>query len=233
MMWHHSDVLKPLPCPGLYFHRRQFEPYATPPPITQTRAIAASWFPIDDSRDRYPTAHVIAEIDKDRNLYIVDVYHGEISLREGVKWMFNLQDGMHRVAVEQTAYPKRETVYGARSWFLAPDQYQPVEGQVTERRRELNKLNKPSQLPLTPLPHSFDVEAAPRTLQSELIAGRILLPRGAKWVDGYLEELCQWPMVRTDAQTMAMCVLAQALPDVVAPGRKEEVGVRRGSPWAA
>jgi hypothetical protein len=217
----------------LYFHRRRFLGFDALPPQGKTRAYAASWFPVDDDRDDYPSCHVVAEIDIERRMHIVDCVTAPASLQRAVGTMFNVQDGMHRVAVMQTAYPKRSDIYGIRAWYCPREQAPAVDALIAERLRDLRKRNERISMPISPLPYPFDMDAAARLLQSEIIAGRVLLPKSDLWVSGFLGELCEWPMVRRDARVRAMCVLAQALAEIVPPGRVETLAEKRGSAWAA
>ena len=106
-------------------------------------------------------------------------------------------------------------------------------GGIDEMAHQRSMTTSGETLPITALGNPFDLTSAARVLQSEIIAGRILLPPSDPWVSTFMEEMCQWPTVRTDSRVKAMCVLMSALPNMTPPARGEMEPSGKGSPWAA
>lgn len=236
MPWHASPVLRPLPAEGVYFHRRQFKTFNHVPHPSKTMAYGASWFSMDDDKGAQPCCHVVSEMDKDRRLYIVECHHAWLPLQEAISWQFKIHGAIHRTTVEATSYPKKADIYGVRVWFCSQDQFGGGIDEMVHQEEQRRRVASPSQnhaIPLASLPNAFDLTSASRVLQSEIIAGRILMPVSDPWVNDFLEEACQWPAVRTDARIKAMCVLMSALPNMTPPAPSEVGEHGRGSPWAA
>lgn len=229
-----SPILRPLPAEGFYFHRRRFKTFEHAPHPSRTTAYGASWYSMDDTKGARPSCHVVAEMDKDRRLHIVECFHATTTTQEAVKWQFKIDQGMHRSAVEATAYPKKAGIYGVMTWFCCREQFsQGVSETVFQEEERLRKDAQPHQLPISALPSNFDLASSARILQSEILAGRILLPPSDPWMRDFLLELCQWPTVRTDARVRSMCVLISALPGMMPPVQSAPITSGKGSHWAA
>lgn len=233
--WWLSPVLRPLPFGGLYFHRRSIMSFEKSPPHDQVRAYGAAWFGLEGDKGTEPSCLVVAEVDARRRLHIVECVHADLPFDQSIDWLFKVHSGMHRSAVEATAYPTRSNVYGVRLWQCPQEQYQAMVGDAVTAHIQREKLEgRDRSMPISGLPNSFDLNASARNLQSEIIAGRVLLPKSDPWVNDCLEELTQWPTVRSDARVRALCVLIAGLPAIVPPPRHDyEPAVKRGSGWAA
>lgn len=234
--WHLSPVLRPLPFDGLYFHRRSIGSFAKAPPHDRVLTYGAAWFGLETTKGLEPSCIVVAECDAQRRLHVVECYHGDLPIDQAIAWLFRIHGGMHRIAVEATAYPIRANVYGVRLWQCTREQYQEAIGEGIAAHIKRAKLEgRDRTMPLSALPNAFDLNSAARTLQSEMIAGRVLFPTSPTWVPETLAELTQWPSVRNDARVKALCVLMAGLPAIMPPARADyqQPADRGGSGWAA
>ena len=232
MSWDVTPYLKPYPAQGVYFHRRSIQSYIRVPKGCFGYGI--TYIPTDTSKPGQEICHLVVEIDMERTVYIADCYVGSISTREAVDWLMMLHEGAHRVTVEATPLPRRDNIYGVRTWFVDPMNYTLIDEIVSGKIRDMIKKDetRPKNLNVTALPAPLDLFAMAKSAQGEMVAGRIKVPERSQWRTGFMAEICQWPTVRSDSRVRALAILAAAIPDMTAPAR---AGITRkaGSQWTA
>ncbi len=231
--WHETPYLKPLPAPGLFFHRRSIETFTKPP--RGCFIYGACYFPTDNDKPGQPACLMVVELDMQRNVYLSECYHQSVDMQEAVKWMIMIHEGIHISTVEETNFPIKQSIYGARTWFTDPQQFQKIEDlahfELSEMKRK--DIKRPRNFNISALPNPLDFHRQVKTMQGEMIARRFKIPKSNLWTDELMSELCQWPAVRTDARVRCLAIIAAAMPEMSAPARAEVSRGNRGSAWTS
>ena len=240
--WHLAPCLRPLPAPGLYFARASLGRWSKLPKAS--RLYGGSFYAIEDTHQAGAMCHVIAEMDGERRLHLVECWHKRTTLHAAVVMLRRLHEGHCRVLEVRAPLAARRPPPGPLAFFHDKLQLERAAAVAIAnvQRQEHDAWNKggritahrPVDPPVRPLEVPFEMMPAARRLQGLLASGGLLLPARAPWLGDLLAELALWPAVPTEAQVGALAILAAGHAAMSAPQKRSKVGAERAgvSGWA-
>jgi len=196
---------KPAPDEGLYFKRDWFRWYDERP--KHLRIYGASDYAVTDGEGDY-TVHLVAGIDPDDNIYVLDVWRKQTNSDVWVEsWLDLVRTNKPLLWAEE-----KGQIVKSIGPFL---EKRMLETKTYCRREGLTSAaDKPT--------HS-------RSIQARASMGKVYLPRGAPWLTDFLSELLTFPAGRTDDQVDAFGKIGRLLDEMVpasVPKEKPKVRVK-------
>ena len=182
---------KPAPDEGLYFKREWFRWYDERPKFL--RIYGASDYAVTDSGGDY-TVHLVAGVDPDDNIYVLDVWRGQTNSDVWVEsWLDLVRTNKPLLWAEE-----KGQIVKSIGPFL---EKRMLETKTYCRREALaSAADKPT--------HS-------RSIQARASMGKVYLLRNAPWLTDFLSELLTFPAGRTDDQVDAFGKIGRLLDEMV------------------
>ena len=189
--WSSLYQQRPAPEEGTFFKREWFNWYDERP--KNLRFYAASDYAVSDGEGDY-TVHLIAGMDKEQNIYLVDMWRGQ---EASMAWI-NAFCGM----VRQWRPLKWAEEQGQIIKSLGPyiDRSMREQGAWVMREQFTSTTDKVTRA---------------RSIQGYAEMGRIYLPYDAPWVDAFMAELLTFPVGRNDDQVDAFSLLGRLLDTMI------------------
>ena len=188
---------QPTPDEGGYFQRDMVEWYNGPVP--EECVYYTTWdFAIGKNERNDYTVGITAALDKEDNLWLVDMRRGRWNSFEIVEQMLRVQ--------------RR---YNPRTMGIEKGQIQLAIGPYLEKRIQEERLYEMNikELP----PGRRDKESRARAIQGRMAQGKVWFPRDKDWVDALMQELLQFPNGKHDDAVDALAWIGLMLQDMPAP----------------
>jgi len=197
---------RPAPDEGDYFKREWFRFYNTVP--HHLRTYGASDYAVTAKGGDY-TVHVIAGVDPDDNLYILDVWRAQSESHVWVDAFIDL------VAKHKPLNWGEETGQIIKS--LGPF--------IDKRMRERRVYCRREQMASV-----ADKPTRARSFQARAAMGKVYLPHNAPWVADVLGEMLNFPVGKHDDAVDALGLIGRML-DTMSSGRATRVDAPPPSKW--
>jgi len=189
---------QPTPDEGDYFKREWFRYYNTPP--AHLRYYGASDYAVTAKGGDY-TVHLVAGIDPDDNLYVIDIWRGQTESHHWIEAFIDLV-----------------AKYKPLTW--AEEQGQIVKSLgpfIDKRMRERKTYAHREQMTSV-----ADKPTRSRAVQARAAMGKVYLPHNAPWVADFVSELLTFPAGKHDDQVDAFGLVGRML-DTMTAGRVAKV----------
>lgn len=197
---------QPTPDEGDYFKREWFRYYSAPP--KHLRIYGASDYAVTAKGGDY-TVHVVAGIDPDDDLYILDVWRAQT---ESNHWIETFIDLIARWKPLKWAEEQGQIVKS-----LGPF----IDKRMRERRIYCAREQMTSVA---------DKPTRSRAFQARAAMGKVYLPHNAPWVEDFMSELLMFPAGKHDDQVDAIGLVGRML-DTMVGGRVPKAPGRPESKW--
>lgn len=198
---------RPTPDEGDYFKREWFRFYNVAP--EHLRKYGASDYAVTAKGGDY-TVHLVAGVDPDDNLYILDIYRSQAESNVWVEEFINL---VH--------------AHKPLSWAEESGQIIKSLGPFIDKRmRERKVYCRREQMSSV-----ADKPTRSRSFQARAAMGKVYLPHNAPWVADFLNELLTFPAGKHDDQVDAVGLVGRML-DTMVGGRAPRPPEPTESKWA-
>lgn len=189
--WEALYQQNPVSQDGDYFTKGMIRYYDTTPPLGEMRIYAAADLAIGQTEANDYTVFGVIGIDRQQNMYLLDLHRGRWNAMGLIDKMFEIQRrwepeifGMETGHIDMTLEPfllKRMEETGIRIGY--------------EKLRTRGK----------------DKQTRARPIQGRMEQGKVLFPRGAIWTETLVSELLSFPMGKHDDQVDCLAWLGQML----------------------
>ena len=189
--WEALYQQNPVSQDGDYFTKGMIRYYDTTPPIGEMRIYAAGDLAIGQTEANDYTVFGVIGIDRQQNMYLLDLHRGRWNAMGLIDKMFEIQRrwepeifGMETGHIDMTLEPfllKRMEETGIRIGY--------------EKLRTRGK----------------DKQTRARPIQGRMEQGKVFFPRGAIWTETLVSELLSFPMGKHDDQVDCLAWLGQML----------------------
>lgn len=199
---------KPSPEEGEFFKRDWFKWYTAPP--QHLRKYGASDYAVTAKGGDY-TVHVVAGVDPDDNLYVLDIWRGQT---ESHKWV--------------EAFIDLVAEHKPLNW--AEEQGQIIKSLgpfIDKRMRERKTYCRREQMTSV-----SDKPTRCRAFQARAAMGKVYLPHNAPWVADLLTEMINFPAGKHDDQVDTLGLVGRMLDQMVA-GKTPAKTTPAQDKWAA
>lgn len=197
---------RPTPDEGDYFKRDWFRYYEIPP--QHLRTYGASDYAVTAKGGDY-TVHVVAGVDPDDNLYVLDVWRAQA---ESNVWVDSFLDLVAR--------------YKPMNWGEEQGQIIKSLGPFVDKRmRERKVYCRREQMTSV-----ADKPTRCRAFQARAAMGKVYLPHNAPWVADFIGEMLTFPAGKHDDQVDAIGLVGRML-DTMVGGRAPRVVDKPDSRW--
>jgi predicted phage terminase large subunit-like protein len=197
---------RPTPDTGDYFKKDWFRFYETPP--KHLRTYGASDYAVTASGGDY-TVHLIAGIDPDDNLYILDVWRSQAESHIWIEEYLNLV-----------------TKWKPLKWGQEQGQILKSLGPFIDKRMRERKTYC-AQEPMTSV---ADKPTRARSFQARAAMGKVYLPHQAPWVADLLGEMMTFPAGKHDDQIDCLGLIGRML-DTMTGGRVPKIDNAPADRW--
>lgn len=187
----------PTPDEGTFFLKDWIKWYDTPPVRDTMHVYGASDYAITADGGDW-TVHVVAGVDPDDNLYILDLWRQRTTSDKWIEALLDLGDQYRPLdwAEEQGQIIKS----------IGPF----LEQRMNERRVYFSRQQFTS---------AKDKPTRAQSIRARMAMGKVYLPRNASWVSDLVVELMTFPAGRHDDQVDVMALLGRLLDDMVGGSR--------------
>lgn len=189
--WEALYQQNPVSQDGDYFTKNMIRYYDTTPPLGEMRVYAAADLAIGQSEANDFSVFLVVGVDRQQNIYLLDLHRGRWNSMGIIDKMFELQKrwnpeifGVETGHIDMTLEP-----------FLL-------------KRIEETKLHLPYEKLRT---RGKDKQTRARPIQGRMEQGKVFFPRGALWVEALIAELLTFPMGKHDDQVDALAWIGQML----------------------
>lgn len=217
--WQALYQQRPAPDEGAFFKREWFATYDALPPYL--RYYGASDYAVTADGGDF-TVHVLAGVDKDDNIYVVDLWRGQT---DALEWI-NAWAGMVRM-------------YRPQIWAEEGGVILKSLDPIIRKRCAEEKLFSTYRQQFT---SAADKPTRARSLQARMQMGKVFFPSPARcpWVADLMAEMLTFPVGRHDDQVDALALLTRMLAEmqpakVPQPEKTlaERVQIAAATPWTA
>lgn len=196
---------QPRPDEGLYYKREWFRWYTEKP--KHLRVYGASDYAVTSGGGDF-TVHLVAGVDPDDNIYILDVWRKQATSDIWVEAFIDLMD-KHKPMM----------------WAEEQGQIIKSVGPLIEKRmRERKVYGRREQFP-----SAADKPTRSRAMQGRAAQGKVYLPTAAPWVEDFINELLAFDAGTHDDQVDALGLIGRMLDDMLAASRPKAVPQTQGS----
>jgi predicted phage terminase large subunit-like protein len=180
---------RPAPESGDFFQRDWIRYYDDAPPRNTLRVYGSSDYAVTADGGDY-TVHVVAGIDPNDDLYLLDLWRGQASTDVWIDAFLDLAEkwGPHVWAEEDGQIIK------SVGPFI--DKRQRERGVYIWRHQYTSSRDKPSRA---------------RPIQGRMAMGKVYFPRRAPWASGLVSEMLKFPTGKHDDQVDALALLGRIL----------------------
>lgn len=182
---------RPTPDEGDYFKREWFRFYETLP--SHLRIYGASDYAVTAKGGDY-TVHIVAGIDPDDNLYVVDVWRSQAESHVWVEEYINL---IHR--------------WKPLKWAQESGQILKSLGPFIDKRMRERRIYCAQEQ----MSSVADKPTRSRSFQARAAMGKVYLPHSAPWVADFVSELLTFPAGKHDDQVDAIGLIGRMLDQMV------------------
>lgn len=197
---------RPTPDEGDYFKRDWFRYYESPP--QHLRTYGASDYAVTAKGGDY-TVHVVAGVDPDDNLYVLDVWRAQA---ESNVWVDSFIDLVAK--------------YKPLNWGEEQGQIIKSLGPFVDKRmRERKVYCRREQMSSV-----ADKPTRCRAFQARAAMGKVYLPHNAPWVADFIGEMLTFPAGKHDDQVDAIGLVGRML-DTMVGGRAPRAADKPDSRW--
>lgn len=183
---------KPAPEEGAYYKRDWWRYYDTKP--QQLRVYGASDYAVTDGDGDY-TVHLVAGVDPDDNIYVLDVWRGQTNSDVWIKvWLDLVRQHKPLMWVEEQGQ-----IIKSIGPFL--DKRMREERVYCRREQVASAADKPTRS---------------RSIQARTAMGKVYLPSKAPWLAEFQSELLSFPAGKHDDQVDAFGLIGRMLDDLIA-----------------
>lgn len=199
---------RPAPEEGEFFKREWFKWYTTPP--LHLRKYGASDYAVTAKGGDY-TVHVVAGVDPDDNLYILDIWRSQAESNVWVDAFIDL-------------------IAAHRPLNWAEEQGQIIKSLgpfIDKRMRERKTYCRREQMTSV-----SDKPTRCRAFQARAAMGKVYLPHNAPWSADLLTEMLNFPVGKHDDQVDALGLVGRML-DTMSPGKVPSQAEAKHSKWEA
>ena len=193
----------PTPDEGDYFQEHWFRWYDTAP--AQLHKYGASDYAIT-AKDGDYTVHVVAGVDPDDNLYILDMARGQWNSLEAVEAGITL--------MRRHSSPKP-----LMGWIEEKAQIEKAIGPFLNKRLKEDKFY-PFRVQM---PTTGDKQARAQSFRGRAAMGKVYLPKSAPWVHDLMSEFLMFPNGTNDDQVDACGLFGRVLDSLTAAKRPKPV----------
>lgn len=197
---------RPAPDEGDYFKREWFKWYTVPP--NHLRTYGASDYAVTAKGGDY-TVHVVAGVDPDDNLYILDMWRSQAESHVWVEEFINL------------VQKHRPLNWGEEQGQIIKSLGPFIDKRMRERRVYCRREAMASVA---------DKPTRCRSFQARAAMGKVYLPHNAPWIADLLGEMMNFPVGKHDDQVDALGLIGRML-DTMTSGRPIKTDVRPPSKW--
>jgi predicted phage terminase large subunit-like protein len=197
---------RPTPDEGDYFKREWFRYYDTVP--QHLRTYGASDYAVTAKGGDY-TVHIVAGVDPDDNLYVLDVWRSQA---ESHVWVETYLDLIAR--------------WKPLKWAQEQGQIIKSLGPFIDRRMRERRIYC-AQEPMTSV---ADKPTRSRSFQARAAMGKVYLPHNAPWVADLVGEMLTFPAGKHDDQVDALGLIGRMM-DTMVSGRKHVATEQPDSKW--
>lgn len=197
---------EPAPEEGEYFKRDWFKWYTTPP--NHLRTYGASDYAVTAKGGDY-TVHVVAGVDPDDNLYILDLWRSQSESHVWVEEFINL------------VQRHKPLNWGEEQGQIIKSLGPFIDKRMRERRIYCRREQMASVA---------DKPTRCRSFQARAAMGKVYLPHNAAWVADLLGEMMNFPVGKHDDQVDALGLVGRML-DTMSAGRPIKQDVPQTSKW--
>lgn len=198
---------RPAPDEGSYFKREWFGWYEKRPEYL--RVYGASDYAVTDGGGDY-TVHVVAGVDADDNLYVLDVWRGQTT---SDKWI--------------DAYLKLVQRWKPLMWVEEQGQIIKSIGPFLEKRMREEKIYCRREA----FTSVADKPSRSRSIQARSAMGKVFLPHNAPWIADFMQELLVFPAGKHDDQVDAFALIGRVLDKMVGGKVPQVAPQRRNDKW--
>lgn len=184
---------RPAPDEGAYFKRDWFKSYDKLP--EHLKFYGASDYAVTADGGDY-TVHIVAGVDKDDNLYIVDLWRGQT---DSLEWVESLL-GMFRRHKPQ--------IWAEEAGVILKSM-----GPIINKRLMEERLYGTYRKQFT---SATDKPTRARSLQARMQMGKVFFPKSAPWLADLTAEMLTFPAGKHDDQVDAMALLSRMLVEMQA-----------------
>jgi predicted phage terminase large subunit-like protein len=197
---------RPTPDEGDYFRREWFKFYNTKP--NHLRTYGASDYAVTAKGGDY-TVHVVAGVDPDDNLYILDIWRSQA---ESHVWVETFIDMIHQ--------------HKPLNWYEEQGQIIKSLGPFIDKRmRERKVYCRREQVSSV-----ADKPTRARSFQARAAMGKVYLPHNAPWAADLMSELLTFPAGKHDDQVDTLGLIGRML-DTMVGGRVPREAPKEKSRW--
>jgi predicted phage terminase large subunit-like protein len=170
----------PVPDEGGYFSQKHMRYYDAPPATDMLSIYAAADLAISKKDSADFTVMIVAGLDRDGNIWLLDLVRGRFDSAEIIDAMFDIQRRW------------KPRMFGVEEGAIAT-----AIGPFLEKRMQEEKMYA---LHIEPLKiKKMDKEARARPIQGRMAQGKVMIPKTADWTSVLVEELVRFPTaVRND-----------------------------------
>lgn len=192
-MWASLYQQRPAPDEGAYFKREWFKFYEQLP--GHLKFYGASDYAVTADGGDY-TVHIVAGVDKDDNIYIVDLWRGQTDSLEWVEALL----GMFRQHKPQ--------IWAEEAGVILKSM-----GPIINKRLMEERLYGTYRKQFT---SATDKPTRARSLQARMQMGKVFFPKSAPWLADLTAEMLTFPAGKHDDQVDAMALLSRMLVEMQA-----------------
>lgn len=182
---------QPAPDEGALFKREWFRYYTDAP--KELNIYAASDYAVTDSSGDY-TVHVIAGVDPDDNIYILDLWRQQTSADVWIEGAIDLAARWKPLNWAEEA--------GVILKAISPA--------LTKRMRERSVYFRRE-----PIPSISNKEARAQSISARYAMGKVYHPKNAPWVPDLEREMLSFPFAKHDDQVDAISLIGRLLGEII------------------
>ena len=217
--WQALYQQKPAPDEGAYFKREWFATYDTLPPYL--RYYGASDYAVTADGGDY-TVHVLAGVDEQENIYLVDLWRGQT---DALEWI--------------DAWASIVTMYKPQIWAEEGGVILKSLDPIIRKRCQEQKIYSTYRQQFASV---ADKPTRARSLQARMQMGKVFFPSPSRcpWVADLMAEMLTFPVGKHDDQVDALSLLTRMLAEmrpakVPVPEKTltERVNEAAATPWTA
>lgn len=188
---------RPMPESGDYFKREYLRYYEAAPARSTLHVYGASDYAVTADGGDW-TVHVVAGVDPDDNLYILDMWRQRTASDKWIEALLDLADQ-----------------WKPMDWAEEQGQILKSIGPFLEQRQNERRVYFSRQQFVS----VRDKATRAQSIRARMAMGKVYFPRNAPWVADLTAELLSFPAGRNDDQCDALALLGRLLDDMVAGSR--------------
>jgi predicted phage terminase large subunit-like protein len=189
---------RPTPDEGTYFQREWLRWYDEKPARSTLHIYGASDYAVSDAGTADWTVHLVAGVDPDDNLYILDLWREKTTSDKWIEGLLDLADQ-----------------WKPMDWAEEQGQILRSIGPFLEQRANERRVYFSRQQFVS----TKDKATRAQSIRARMAMGKVYLPRNAPWTTDLVVELMTFPAGRHDDQVDACALLGRLLDDMVGGSR--------------